>query len=207
MARLPNRGTVRLYPRLLMYLCDIPEARAVFGRLLYVLPSCHFAAVDDTTTGTTLHESYFLSEDGVPRKSTVGTFRASAPCVTSSPHLREHLAADQDALLQATYLPYTKVRLPSPLTLSHVPLTLPHHSLDPTFPAIYVGQIALEDPANRILIGSPAGSVLYAPDPMHVVRGLGVMIKMLLQRRISRVPRLKCSYEHGIQSNLRTCWV
>ena len=94
------------------------------------------AAVDDTTTGTTLHESYFLSEDGVPRKSTVGTFRASAPCVTSSPHLREHLAADQDALLQATYLPYTKVRFPSPLTLSHVPLTLPHHSLDPTFPSI-----------------------------------------------------------------------
>ena len=30
-------------------------------------------------------------------------------------------------------------------------------------------QIALDDPANRIVIGAPSGSVLFVPDPMHVV--------------------------------------
>ena len=178
-ARLPNLGTVRLYPRLLLYLCDIPEARVVFGRLLYVLPSCFFAttASDGTKTGT-LHDSYFRPPDGSAVKSTVGTFRASTPCVTASPHLREHLAGDEDALLQATYLPCcTKVRGggdPKRATLAFALLTTlralacPPPTPCPGGPPPLL-QIALDDPANRIVIGAPSGSVLFVPDPMHVV--------------------------------------
>lgn len=96
---------VNVLPRVLCYLPDLPEARLVYGRLLYCLPCCHFVGDSEEGEPSRLHDDYFIPRDGPPARSVVNRLPASTKCAPMPPRLREYLHGDDQASVQATLLP------------------------------------------------------------------------------------------------------
>ena len=62
---------VNVFPRVICYIPDLPEARLVYGRLLYCLPCCNFLADTEEGEPRTLHGDYFVGVGGVAPPSVV----------------------------------------------------------------------------------------------------------------------------------------
>ena len=101
-----GRATVvNVFPRVICYIPDLPQARLVYGRLLYCLPCCNFLADTEEGEPRTLHGDYFVGVGGVAPPSVVNRLPASTKCGPAPPRLRAHLHGDDRASVQATLLP------------------------------------------------------------------------------------------------------
>ena len=82
-----GRATVvNVFPRVICYIPDLPEARLVYGRLLYCLPCCNFLADTEEGEPRTLHGDYFVGVGGVAPPSVVNRLPASTKCGPAPPH-------------------------------------------------------------------------------------------------------------------------
>ena len=178
-------GEVRLHMRVLAYLCDMVEARLVFSRQLYVLPSCHFLQMKEGLPAgtpadpTKLDSRYFrpMLDTAQKQAGVVGKVAGSTPCVGTCAALRQHLKPDPVALAQATYLPYAAavwccLDAGSSQFIPHaacLPIIIMHASIYLLWccQCMSTAQVALEDPAYRTLIGTPG--CFYVPDYLHTV--------------------------------------
>ena len=81
-----GRATVvNVFPRVICYIPDLPEARLVYGRLLYCLPCCNFLADTEEGEPRTLHGDYFVGVGGVAPPSVVNRLPASTKCGPAPP--------------------------------------------------------------------------------------------------------------------------
>ena len=81
-----GRATVvNVFPRVICYIPDLPEARLVYGRLLYCLPCCNFLADTEEGEPRTLHGDYFVGVGGVAPPSVVNRLPTSTKCGPAPP--------------------------------------------------------------------------------------------------------------------------